>query len=198
MNAKSLQSKEYEPPNNKQFTICYIGGISKPRFLLELVDVVKTLNDVHCVIAGSGSKKTYVNELKEKCSKVDNVEFIGKIPMDEVIPMTKKSNVVVCMFDPNDKNSKVGLPNKVFESMVAGRPIIASKEVYLGKFVEKENIGLSVPFDKKSLSKAIITLRDNPHLCDKLGRNALNAAIDQYNWDVQERKLLQLYERVGN
>jgi glycosyltransferase involved in cell wall biosynthesis len=180
-------------PNNNLFTISYIGTIGKQRFLLELVDVVKEINNVHCIIAGSGSKKKYVDALKTKCSQIENVEFIGRIPMNEVIPSTKKSNVIICMFDPQDENSRVGLPNKVFESMVTGRPIIASKNVYLGKFVEGKNIGLSIPYNKKSLKDAIIKLRDDPSLCEKLGRNALAAALETYNWSVQENKLLSLY-----
>ena len=51
MNAKPLQSKKYESTDNKIFTIIYIGIIGKPRFLLELVDVVKKIKDVYCIIA---------------------------------------------------------------------------------------------------------------------------------------------------
>jgi len=198
MNAKPLKSKKYEPPNNKVFTIAYFGVIGKPRFLLELTDVVKDLEDVYCIIAGSGSKKSYIDLLEKKCSKIDNVDFIGKVPMKEVIPMTKKSDCVVCMFDPVDKNSKVGLPNKVFEAMVSGRPIIVSRDVYLGEFVEKENIGLAIPCNKESLKEAIVKLRDNRNLCEKLGRNSLEAAIREYNWKNQEKKLLSVYRGIKN
>jgi len=195
MNAKSLQSKKYEPPQNKIFTVTYIGVIGKSRFLIKIVDAIKELNDVHCIIAGYGNKKKYVDALKEKCSQIDNVDFIGRISMEEVMPMTKKSDAVICLFNPMDKNSKVGLPNKVFEAMVSGRPIIVSRDVYLGKFVEKENIGIAVKKDKNSLKKSIVKLRDNPDLCKKLGENALKSAIREYNWEVQEKKLLNIYER---
>jgi glycosyltransferase involved in cell wall biosynthesis len=198
MNAKPIQSKKYEPVTNDEFTVIYIGTIGKQRFLLELVDVVRELTDVKCIIAGMGAKKEYITTLKDKCSQVDNVDFVGRVPIEKVLPMTKIADVVVCMFDSNDKNSKVGLPNKVFEAMSSGRPIIVSEDVYLGRFVERENIGLSVPFSKESLKKAIIKLRDSPDLCEKLGKNALHRGIQEYNWHVQEKKLLLLYERLKN
>jgi glycosyltransferase involved in cell wall biosynthesis len=193
MNAKPLKTMIYEPPKNNIFTIIYIGTLGKQRFLLELVEVIGELSNVRCIIAGMGAKKEYVNDLEEKCSQINNVDFIGKLPIKEVLPVTKEANVVFCMFDPDDKNCSVGLPNKVFEAMASGRPIIVTKDVYLGKFVEKENIGLAIPFDKKYLKEAIIRLRDNPDLCEKFGKNALDAAIREYNWKEQEKKLLEIY-----
>jgi glycosyltransferase involved in cell wall biosynthesis len=194
MNAKNIQSRKYESPKNNIFTLIYIGFIGKSRYLLELVEVAKNIDDIHCIIAGSGSKKDYVDKVKKNCSKTDNVDFIGIVPMEKVIQMTKEANVVICMFDPDDKNSKIGLPNKVFESMITGRPIIVTNDVYLGKFVENENIGLSIPYDKKCLEEAIIKLKNDRDFCEKLGQNALQAAIKEYNWDVQEKKLLNIYE----
>ncbi len=196
MNAKSLQSKEYEPPNNQIFSIIYIGTIGKQRFLLELVDVVKTLNDIHCVIAGSGSKKTYVNELKEKCSKVNNVDYLGRVPMDEVIPMTKKSDAVICMTNPEDPNNSIATANKQFEAMVSGRPIICTKGTYPGAFTEKYDVGLTSEYTKKDLKDTIKKLKESKDLREKLGKNALNQAVEKFSWEKQEEKLVKLYENL--
>lgn len=65
---------------------------------------------------GSGSKQNYVNALKNKCSKVQNVDFIGRIPMEDVLPMTKNADVVVCMTDPGDPNNSRATANKQFEA----------------------------------------------------------------------------------
>jgi glycosyltransferase involved in cell wall biosynthesis len=195
MNCKPLQGTEYEPPNNEKFTLVYLGVLGKPRFLLELVEVVRELPDVHCIIGGMG-KPEYVNALKEKSSEVSNVGFIGRIPMEEVIPTTKKANVVVCMIDPRDPNNSRALANKQFEAMVCGRPIICTKDTYVGKLTEREKCGLIIPYTDKDLKDAIIKLRDNPELREELGRNALKAAIREYNWEKQGEKLVSLYENI--
>jgi glycosyltransferase involved in cell wall biosynthesis len=195
MNCKPLQGTKYEPPNNDKFTLLYIGILGKPRFLLELVDVVKELPDIHCIIGGMG-KPEYVNALKDKCFKAQNVDFIGRVPFEEVLPMTKKADVVVCMINPCDLNNSIALANKQFEAMVCGRPIICTKDTYVGKFTEKEKCGLIVPYTKKDLKNAIIELRDNPELREELGRNTLKAAIREYNWEKQEEKLLRVFEEL--
>ena len=194
MNCKPIQGTKYEPPNNDVFTLLYIGTLGKSRFLLELVDVVKELPDVHCIIGGVGSKPDYVNSLKDKCAKAQNVDFIGRVPMEEVLPMTKKADAVVCMFDPKDLLTQIGLPNKVFEAMVCNRPILVAKGTFSGYFVENEKCGLVIPYTKEDLKEAIITLKNNPNLCEELGKNAFDAAIRGYNWEKQEEKLLEIYE----
>jgi len=195
MNCKQLRLTEYKPIDNKKFTLIYIGTLTKPRFLLELVDVVKELKGVYCIIAGGG-KPQYVDDLKNKCSKLQNVDFVGKIPMEEVLPMTGKADVVMCMINPQDLNNRRALANKQFEAMACGRPIIITKDTYAGELTKKLNCGLVIDFDKEALKEAIIKLRDNPELCEKLGKNALKAAIGEYNWEKQEEKLLEIYENL--
>jgi len=194
MNCKNLREKKNTIQKNEKFTLLYIGALRKTRFLLELIDTVKEIPDVHLIIGGIG-KPEFMKEIEDKCSKAKNIDFIGKVPMKEVLPMTMKSDVVVCMFDPNDY-VKIGLPNKLFESMVCGRPIIVTKGTYSGEFVEKENIGLSIPYTKEDLKDAIIKLRDNPKLWEELGKNGLKAAIREYNWEKQEEKLVGIYENI--
>jgi glycosyltransferase involved in cell wall biosynthesis len=193
MNCKPLQNLEYEPPVNKgAFTLLYIGTLSRPRTLLELVDVVEELHDVRCVIGGMGVP-SYERALKDKCSRVSNVDFIGVVPFDDVIPMTREADAIFMMVDPKDLNNRMGLGNKQFEAMVCGRPIICTRGTYSGELTEQEDVGLTVEYDKETIKGAIIKLRDDPQLRERLGRNALNAAITRYNWQRQEEKLLKVY-----
>ena len=196
MNCKLLQSRKYESPKNEKFTLIYLGIIGKSRFLLELADVGTELPDIHLIIGGIESKKDYANRLKEKCSKIKNVEFIGKLPINEVLSTTKKADVVICMTDPDDLNNSRALANKQFEAMVCGRPIICTKGTYPGNFTEKEKCGLVAAYTKKDLKETIIRLRDNLKLREELGKNALKAAIAEYNWKKQEEKMLKIYEEL--
>lgn len=193
MNCKPLQKTEYVPTNNEYFTILYIGTLNESRFILGLSDAVKGLSDVKCIIGGKG-KTEYVDILRDRCSKISNIKFIGVVPRDDVLTLTKKADLIICMTNPDDKNNSIALANKQFEAMVCGKPIISTKGTYPGKFTEREDVGQNAEFDQQDLRQKIIKLKDNPKLCEKLGKNALNTAIREYNWKKQEEKLVSVYE----
>ena len=196
MNCKPLQGLEYEPPADEEvFAILYIGVLHQGRAVSMLVDAVAELPGVRCIIGGMGPVE-YVREIEEKCDAVSNAEFVGRVAFDEVIPMTKMASAVFMMVNPQDLNNRIGLGNKQFEAMVCGRPIICTKGTYSGQLTEQEEVGLSVEYDKEALKQAIIRLRDDSELREKLGRNALRAAIAKYNWQRQEEKLLDVYRSV--
>ena len=196
MNCKPLQSLEYQAPDNGDgFTILYIGTLHQGRAIHMLVDAVSELPGVRCIIGGIGIPGN-VRALEAKCDTVANVDFIGRVPFDEVISMTKRADAVFFMVNPQDLNLRIAMANKQFEAMVCGRPIICTMGTYSGELTEQEGVGLAIEYDKEALKQALIKLRDNPELREELGRNALRAAAKEYNWQWQEEKLLKLYESV--
>jgi glycosyltransferase involved in cell wall biosynthesis len=192
MNCKSLIYDDWQPCNNKTFTVIYIGVLNSARMFPELVDIIGQIDNVKFVIAGK--KENIYEEVKNKSSYYENVDFLGTIHFNQVIPKTLESNAIICMFNPNDKNNQVGLPNKVFEAMVTGRPIIVTQGLYLSEFVQKNNCGVTVENNAKSITATILNLRDNPALCEELGRNGLMAAKKKYNWENQAAKLITVYK----
>ena len=196
MNCKPLQSLEYQPSANEEFALLYIGGLWPSRMILGLVAAAGDLAGVRCLIGGYG-RPGDVQAIEEECRRTSNVKFLSRIPLDRVIPMTMEADVVFCMFDPNDPNNVTGSPNKLFESMVCGRPIVCTRGTHSGDMTEQEEVGLAVEYSVEALREAIVKLRDNPELRERLGRNALRAAISKYNWGNEERKLLELYEGLA-
>jgi len=196
MNCKTVESPKYEPPASRgDFTILYIGILHQGRAVSMLVDAVRELAGVRCIIGGFGLP-TYVRTLKEKCDTVANADFVSRVPFDQVMPLTKKADAIFFMVNPQDRNNRLALANKQFEAMVCGRPIICSKGTYSGELTEQEQVGLTVEYDREALKDAIIKLRDNPELREELGRNALHAAITKYNWQNEEEKLTKLYGSI--
>ncbi|MHA1833167.1 MAG: glycosyltransferase family 4 protein [Candidatus Baldrarchaeia archaeon] len=193
MNCKDLIYNEYSPPNNPVFTLVYIGLMSKGRFFPDILDVVGNLENVKLILAGK--KEGLFEEIKNYSKRFDNIEFLGTIPSSKILPLTKKADATFIITDLKGQH-KMNVFNKQFEAMVCGRPIIVTKGTYAGKMTEELKCGLTVDYNRDSVRDAIVMLRDNPELCRKLGENAFKAAKERYNWNVEKRKLLEVYRGI--
>ena len=193
MNCKELLIKEYQIPENKIFTICYFGLLSHNTMFPEVIDVIGGIDKVKFLIA-SKKENTLYEEVQNQSKQYDNIEFLGTLPSTEILKKTLQSNVVLNMIDPKIILNRIGISNKVFEAMATGRPIISTKDTYRGDFIQRENAGLAIDYTPDALRKAIIHLRDNPQLCETLGKNGFHAAKKTYNWEAQKIKLLKIYE----
>ncbi len=194
MNCGQLTTNTYVPPKNTIFTITYFGILDSSRMFPRIIDYLGTIDKIQFIIAGKKARLYY--EVEQLSKKYSNTIFLGSIPYDTVIEKTMQCNVILCMLDPSDRNNQVGLPNKIFEAMLTGRPVIVTKGLYYSKLVESEKCGISIDYDFEEVKHAVLRLRDDPKQCELLGKNGLNAAIREYNWDKQKETLLAVYERL--
>jgi len=194
MNCKNLVNSKYTPTNNKVFTVCYYGVFNSTRLFPDIVKILGDIEDIKFLVAGK--KENLFDAVKVRCEKFDNIEFLGTLPLDKVIDYTLKSDAVLCMIRPTDKNAKIAHANKQFEAMVCGRALIASKDTYIGEMTEELNCGVVTEFSKDGIIEAVEKLRDDPKLREVLGKNGLKAAQNEYNWEKQEERLLKIYENI--
>ncbi len=194
-NCQELAVPEYRPPSAAGFTVLYVGTLHKSRFILPAIDVVGAMPDVRLVIGGS---KALAAEVAARCAQHPNTTFLGPVRSERVLPMTLESHAVLSMFDPVLRINQVGMPNKIFEAMAAGRPCLVTQGLAMSDLVVREDCGIAVPYTPEGLRDGIQRLRDNPALAERLGRNGLEAARRTYNWPVEAKKLVALYEELGS
>jgi len=185
----------YQPPTQKIFTLTFIGTVNRSRFFPEMLPVVGRIQHVQLIIIAKKEDAIY-DDVKRIAATFCNIQFLDPIPTSQVIDVTRQAHAVIGLFDPSSKINCIGSPNKLFEAMATGRPIIVTKGTNGGDIVEKEQCGLAVDYSEQGLEQAIITLRDNPALCEKLGRNGIRAAEREYNWGVQQKNLFHVYDRI--
>ncbi len=194
-NCQDLTLEEYRPPSAPSFTVLYVGTLHRSRFILPAIEVVASMPDIRLVIGGT---KALTAEVAARCAEHPNTVFLGPVPNDRVPSLTLESHAVLSMFDPVLRINQVGLPNKLFEAMAAGRPSIVTEGLPMSDLVLREACGVAVPYTEAGLRSAIERLRDDPSLAQRLGRSGLAAARRAYNWPAEARKLLALYDELGS
>jgi len=195
MNCSDISDVEKRSSCSSMFTVGYFGVFDRSRMFPEILSVLGTIDGVRFMVAGRGPLYDSVERISTEMVYC-NIVFLKELPYVEVIERTKECDVILSMLDPGNRNNKVGLPNKVFEAMATGKPMIVTKGIYCGDFVEMEECGISVEYDLAMVKNAVMMLRDNPITCAHLGRNGLRAAHREYNWSRQEQILFDVYREV--
>lgn len=194
-NSKPLPSESYEPPRNPRMTVAYIGGLDPARLLVPLAELAVEDGTFDVVVAGDGPLAAPIEELAARSS--GRLRYLGVVPMVQVVPMTKGADVVFAVFDPAKRLNRIGVPNKFFEALAAGRPVLVSEGTWVGAEVEASDCGVAIEYSKEALRAALAALRDDPRRRELMGRNALRLARDRYNWAKDERALLEAYSDLG-
>jgi glycosyltransferase involved in cell wall biosynthesis len=190
--------EEFQPGNEgRPFsrTVCYIGGITRVRGINELVEALGILHDVTLIMCGPFESKAYEEELMASAGW-KYVDYRGIVGRDEVreIMACSALGVVTYLPGPNHTDSQ---PNKMFEYMAAGLPLLASDFPFWRQIVEEAQCGVCVdPGSPAEIAKAIAGLLSDEAMCRAKGRAGRRAIENRFNWMNESKKLLKLYGEI--
>lgn len=180
---------------SKVFTLFYAGVLYKLK-RLNLNRVIKAIEDIEgvkLVIAGYGDLVEEVEELSHHMP--DKIEFIGKISYEQVIERSLESDLLFVLRDPVVPANRYTCGSTLFNAMICGKPILASKGTSTASKAYEENCGLAVDANNtEEIKNAIVKLKENPELCEELGANARKAYEQRYSWEIMEQRLIALYK----
>jgi glycosyltransferase involved in cell wall biosynthesis len=178
--------------NRIKNVICYIGGLTRIRGIIELLKAIKGL-PVKLIIAGEFDPPGLIHEAKAEpgWQQVDYRGFVGR---DEVADILSVSSIGMVTLLPNE-NYLASLPIKMFEYMGAAIPVIASDFPLWRQIIDNYQCGICVdPSNVKEISAAITFLLDNPQIAAEMGARGYQGIRNDLNWESQITILLQLYE----
>lgn len=182
--------------SQKQNYVCYIGGLTRVRGILEIVQATQFVeNKTRLKIAGTFSEASFEQEVMQQQSW-NNVDAVGWQNRAGIQNVLNGSVAGLVTLHPI-VNYLDALPVKMFEYMAAGIPVIASDIPLWKQIIDENQCGVCVnPFDPKEIAQAINSLVENPENAEKMGRNGQQAVLRKYNWTIEEQKLIALYRQL--
>lgn len=184
--------------SSRQHQIGYVGGVSSLRGIGEVVNALElTTSKARLQLVGKFSGTEVEAEVKVKaCAGWQYVDELGYLNRAEVALMLSRCVAGLVTFLPlaNHTNSQ---PNKMFEYMSAGIPVVASNFPLWREIVEGSGCGLCVdPLAPKAIAEAIDFIINDPDRARQMGENGQRAVQTRYNWGIEEAKLLKLYAQM--
>lgn len=193
-----LDAKEKIRYRERSSNIIYTGAVSFLRGIQELMQAIDYLiPNYSCklLLAGKFDSPEMENEIRQM-SSWQHVDYRGWISRESVEDLLGQAKVGVVNFHPVF-NHMEAQPNKLFEYMSAGIPVVASDFPLWRKIIGDAECGLLVdPLDPIKIAEAIRWLLDHPVEAEAMGKRGKKAVEERYNWNIEEKKLLAFYERI--
>ena len=124
------------------------------------------------------------------------VECVGILDRPAVARLLSESMAGVVAFS-NQPNHVSAQPNKLFEYLASGIPVIASHFPLWRELVEGEGVGFCVdPASPEEIAEATLKLVDDIDLAASMGQRGQALVRDRCNWQIEERALIELYQRL--
>ena len=182
--------------NTKDKQVCYVGGISKIRGIEQMVDAMEMVQSgAKLQLVGSFRNKSLRNRVSGLAGWSNVIEQ-GVLDRNDVAKLLSSSMAGLVLFLP-EPNHVESQPNKMFEYMSASIPVIASNFSLWRSVIEKNSCGICVdPMAPHEIAEAIDFLTWNPEDAKQMGKNGQVAIKRIYNWCIEEKKLLGLYENL--
>lgn len=176
--------------------VCFVGGMSRIRGVLEVVQAFDLVSS-GARLQLAGKVPAFVDDEIQSKTK-PNVDALGYLDRSDVAALMANSvaGVVTFLPSPNHMESQ---PNKMFEYMSAGLPVIGSNFRLWRDILEANQCGICVdPSSPEEIAKAVDYLVTHPEEAEQMGLNGQRAVEGIYNWSVEEKKLLDFYQSLLN
>jgi glycosyltransferase involved in cell wall biosynthesis len=188
MTHKSPDGADGEP------IVLYQGGFAPHRGLETLVRAAHRLERGTILLMGWGRLEEELRELIRRERLERRVRIAAPVAQGEVVAAAARATVGVIPYEPVGLNNTFTTPNKLFDYIAAGLPIVASRLPELTRFVEEGALGVTFPAgDPAALAATLNELLADPARLARMRERAREAA-HRYTWERESRKLLALYD----
>ena len=183
-------------PTDKHLLILQGSGINIQRGAEELVQAMALLDDCFLMIIGGGDVLSVLKQMVEELKITDRVRFFPRMPYQQMMAYTQLAELGFCLDKDTNLNYRFSLPNKLFDFIQAGVPILASHLTEIEKIIRQYDIGTFIENHRPETIAGTIreALSDDERMV--LWKQHLAVAAQDLCWENEEQKLLAFYSSI--
>jgi glycosyltransferase involved in cell wall biosynthesis len=180
-------------------TALYLGSITRLRCVDEMVRAMADPampSHTRLLLAGTFESE----EVEREVSRLpgwERVSFLGQCTRAQVKSLLAQARVGLLLYGPAANHDEC-VPNKLFEYLGAGLPVIVGNTMQCSNIVEEERCGLVVnPLDVAAVSAAIAWIMQHPEEAREMGERGRRIVLERYQWSSEAKKLTALYAQIA-
>lgn len=166
-------------------SVAFVGYLAKQRGLHLLLHAARELPHARFVLIGRLMDPSLETEL----AGLTNVEFLGALDWEACIAELSRTDIMCAFYDPAVPINRLAASQKWYDAMMLGIPILSNREIVNAAWIEREDIGYTVPYDAAEVTALIGRLMRNSEECRRKGANGRRLFEKEFNWDIMEDRL---------
>jgi glycosyltransferase involved in cell wall biosynthesis len=208
MNCPELYTPPSPPPNlirnrlalpAQVGVVLYQGALFTERGIEESMDAILDVDDACLVLMGYGDLRVELVRRVSSPPYRGRVFVIDPVPPSELLQWTSSADVMLIAIAPTTLNHRYSTPQKLFEAMAAGVPVVATDLPGMADIVRATGCGVLcesvAPEPIAAAVRSILELPEEER--QALRQRCLRAAHERYNWESQVGTLLEVYETLA-
>lgn len=184
---------------DNKFVILYAGahGLSNDlEVVINAAILLRAHKDIHFVLVGDGKEKPGLQSFAQTAG-LENVLFLPPVPKNQMVKVLAGADACLAILKPLDLY-RTTYPNKVFDYMAAGKPVLLAIDGVIREVIELSKAGVFVePGNPNSLAQTVLDLSKIPQDARRMGENGRDYVIKFFNRRDQADKFILLIEELG-
>jgi len=191
---------------DESYQLVYVGGISIEKGAVQAIKTVGMLREagypvsLHFIGTIQGGESWFWTAIRD-AGVIDSIEHTAWLPYESMLEHIIGADVALALHQPTERFQRVSTGNgrKFFTYMQAGIPIVGPEFGEVGQAIVKTDCGQLVDTtDTKVVSDVISELLDAPNQRIEMGKRGRRAIEEQFNWNIEKRKLITAYQQCIN
>jgi|TARA_Y100000385_G_scaffold286549_1_gene348769 glycosyltransferase involved in cell wall biosynthesis len=187
--------EELALPSDKNIIILQGSGINIDRGAEELVEAMQHVNGTLLLIIGGGDVVDKLKDMVKNMRLSEKVKFKPRMPYKSLMDYTSVADLGVTFDKSSNINYRLSLPNKLFDYIQAGVPVLSSRLPEIEKVINKYDVGAFIKnHNPESIAKGINNILGDPDQLMKWKKNCSFAA-QELTWENEEVTLKNIYSK---
>ena len=193
--ASQFKQCDIKTKQTGRIKIVYVGILQPARLLKEIAEAVSENNSFELHVGGFGSYEEY---FKDMANRYDNIYYYGCLTYEQTLSLENECDIMLAIYDPTIENHRFAAPNKFYESLMLGKPVMMVRGTGMSEIVENNAVGELIEYSKEGFIDGVNRLMKRKDEWHSIGNRMKEIYRNQYCWDEMERRLIQIYTDLQN
>lgn len=181
--------------NGQRSRIAYIGTLQGGRGIEQMLAAVAADARFELHIGGFGPLAELV--ARTASEEQSRVFWYGRLPYDQTLSLERQCDIMLALYDPAIPNHRYAAPNKLYEAMMLGKPVLTCFGIGWDEEIEGQDTGVLITFSAEGIQDGLDELYRRRDQWKTMGENGHARYTEQYSWQTMKQRIRGIYSRLG-